>query len=69
MALVITNTCSQCDACRDECPTHAITTGKPYLIDPAKCVECVGFYDTPQCVDMCPVKGCIVPDPAHPRSA
>ncbi len=66
MALMITDACSECDACLSECPTHAITSGRPYRIDPEKCVECVGFYDSPQCVDMCPVKNCIVPDPSHP---
>lgn len=69
MALIITTSCSTCDACRDECPTQAITKGKPYLIDPGKCVECVGFFDTPQCVDMCPVKNCIIPDVANSLQA
>jgi len=66
MALMIQINCSACDACLSECPTQAITKGRPYVIDSTKCVECVGFFDTPQCVDMCPIRGCIVPDPAHP---
>lgn len=61
MALMITKLCSACDACLSECPNQAITAGKPYVIDAAKCTECVSFYDTPQCIDMCPVKGAIVP--------
>lgn len=61
MSLKITTLCSACDACLSECPNHAITAGKPYMIDPKKCTECVGFFDNPQCVDMCPVKGAIVP--------
>lgn len=60
MAMTITNLCSACDACLSECPTEAITAGTPYVIDQEKCVECVGHFDTPQCVDMCPVKGAIV---------
>lgn len=64
MALMITDICSRCDACLSECPTHAITKGKPYVIDPAKCTECKGYFDTPQCVDNCPVKNCILPRPA-----
>ncbi|MDP1997301.1 MAG: ferredoxin, partial [Gallionella sp.] len=35
-----------------------------YIIDPDKCTECVGHYDTPQCVEVCPVD-CIPKDPAH----
>jgi ferredoxin len=37
------------------------------VIDPARCTECVGHYDEPQCVVVCPVE-CIDPDPAHPES-
>jgi ferredoxin len=35
-----------------------------YVIDPALCTECIGHYDTPQCVEVCPVE-CIPKDPAH----
>ena len=35
---------------------------KIYVIDPDKCTECVGHYDTPQCVDVCPVD-CIPTNP------
>ena len=35
-----------------------------YVIDPGKCTECVGHYDEPQCVQVCPVD-CIPKDPAH----
>ena len=38
-----------------------------YEIDPSKCTECVGFFDEPQCVEVCPVD-CIIPDPAHPET-
>ncbi|RQH04883.1 YfhL family 4Fe-4S dicluster ferredoxin [Paraburkholderia dinghuensis] len=69
MALMILDICSRCDACLSECPNEAITAGRPYTIDPSRCSECVGFFDTPQCQDMCPVMGCIVPDPHHPRVA
>jgi len=37
------------------------------VIDPARCTECVGHFDEPQCVVVCPVE-CIDPDPAHPES-
>ena len=37
-----------------------------YVIDPAKCTECEGFFDSPHCVSVCPVANCCVPDPQHP---
>ncbi|RYG10582.1 MAG: YfhL family 4Fe-4S dicluster ferredoxin, partial [Burkholderiales bacterium] len=35
-----------------------------YEIDPSKCTECVGHFDEPQCVQVCPV-ACIPLNPAH----
>jgi ferredoxin len=35
-----------------------------YEIDPNLCTECVGHYETSQCVDVCPVD-CIPLDPDH----
>jgi len=65
MALMITDECINCDVCEPECPNHAIYPGEPvYIIDPHYCTECVGHYDEPQCVEVCPV-ACIPPDPAH----
>jgi len=65
MAYHITEECISCDACVSECPNDAISEGDPiYLIDPDKCTECVGFFDEPQCVAVCPVD-CCVPDPDH----
>ncbi len=65
MALIINEECIACSACVDECPNEAISEGDPiYVIDPNKCTECVGFYDEPQCVTVCPVEA-IVPDPDH----
>jgi len=37
------------------------------VIDPDKCTECVGFFDTQQCVEVCPVEA-PVPDPDHEES-
>lgn len=65
MALHIIDECIACGACVSECPNEAISEGDPiYVIDPELCTECVGFYDTSQCVEVCPVDA-IVPDPAH----
>ena len=35
-----------------------------YLIDPRRCTECVGHFDVPQCVEVCPVE-CILVDPQN----
>ena len=35
-----------------------------YVIDPAKCTECVGHFDVPQCREVCPVD-CIPVNPDH----
>ncbi len=63
MALIITDECINCDVCEPECPNEAISAGEEiYVIDPAKCTECVGHYDEPQCQRVCPVD-CIPQDP------
>ena len=65
MALKITDQCINCDVCEPECPNSAISQGVEfYVIDPARCTECVGHFDTPQCRDVCPVD-CIPLDPEH----
>jgi len=65
MALRITEACINCDVCEPACPNHAIFEGaEHYEIDPARCTECVGHFDEPQCVVVCPVD-CIPKDPAH----
>lgn len=63
MSLLITDECINCDVCEPECPNGAISQGDEiYVIDPSLCTECVGHYETSQCVDVCPVD-CIIPDP------
>lgn len=63
MALLINEECINCDVCEPECPNEAISQGEDiYVINPDLCTECVGHYDTPQCVDVCPVE-CIPKDP------
>lgn len=65
MALKITDECINCDVCEPECPNDAISAGEEiYVIDPAKCTECVGHFDEPQCRKVCPVD-CIPLDPEH----
>ena len=65
MALKITHECINCDVCEPVCPNQAISQGvEIYEIDPALCTECVGHFDVPECVKICPVN-CIPLDPAH----
>ena len=68
MSLIITDECINCDVCEPECPNEAIYQGEEiYEIDPNKCTECVGHYDEPQCVIVCPVD-CIPKDENNPES-
>lgn len=68
MALHITDECINCDVCEPECPNEAIYQGDEiYEIDPDLCTECMGHYDEPQCVQVCPVD-CIPVNPAHKES-
>ena len=65
MALMITAECINCDVCEPECPNQAIYMGEEhYDIDPHKCTECVGHFDEPQCMQVCPVS-CIPVNPLH----
>ncbi len=57
MAFKITEECVSCGACESECPNEAISEGDEfYVIDAAKCCECVGFFDEPQCAAVCPTE-------------
>ena len=62
---MITDVCINCDVCEPECPNTAIFQGEEiYEIDPQLCTECVGHFDTPQCIEVCPVD-CIPINPEH----
>ena len=68
MAYKINEECISCGACEPECPSQAITEGETiYVIDPAKCTECVGSHESSRCVEVCPVDACEL-DPAHKES-
>ena len=63
MSLFITDECINCDVCEPECPNSAITQGEEiYQINPKLCTECVGHFEAPQCVEVCPID-CIPKDP------
>ena len=68
MALKILDDCINCDMCVPECPNEAIHMGESiYQINVDNCTECVGHYDQPTCVSVCPID-CIIPDPENVES-
>ena len=50
MAYVISEDCTACGTCIDECPVEAISSGNIYKIDPDICTDCGS------CADVCPVE-------------
>ena len=68
MSLLINDECINCDVCEPECPNSAISQGDEiYEINPNLCTECVGHFDEPQCIEVCPVD-CILKDPDNEES-
>jgi ferredoxin len=68
MALMIGAECMSCGLCIEECPNDAILESIPvYIIDPELCTECVGAYDEPQCIKVCPLD-VIFPNPDYVES-
>ena len=65
MALLINDLCVNCDVCAPACPNAAISQGPTiYEIAHDRCTECIGHFDVPQCIEVCPVE-CILIDPDH----
>ncbi|GAB3386625.1 4Fe-4S dicluster domain-containing protein [Azotobacter armeniacus] len=61
MALKIVESCVNCWACVDVCPSEAISlTGRHFKISASKCTECDGDYEEKQCASICPVEGAIL---------
>ena len=50
MAYLISDDCTACGTCIDECPVEAISEGDIYKIDPDICTDCGS------CADVCPVE-------------
>ena len=67
MAYRITDDCISCGVCEPECPNNAISEGEINRIDPSRCTECAGSYESPKCASICPQEAC-VPDPDHGES-
>jgi len=64
LAYKITDECIGCGACEAECKNEAISEGETInVIDPAKCTECVGWFESALCAEVCPVDDVCVPDP------
>lgn len=60
MAMKITDMCTSCGDCEPVCPTTSISVKKGlFVIDKNTCTECEGDFDSPKCVEVCPIDGCI----------
>jgi len=68
MSMTIQDTCINCGSCEPECPNQAISAGDPtFVVTTERCTECVGAFDAPKCVEICPIEGCIVTGAAEAR--
>ena len=68
MAYKINEECISCGACEPECPNAAISEGETiYIVDPDRCTECTGSFESSKCVEICPVDACVA-DPEHEES-
>ena len=61
MSLKIVDSCVNCWACQDVCPSDAIFLAEShFMIDVKKCTECEGDYADPQCASICPIEEAIL---------
>lgn len=65
MALSIIESCVNCYACLEVCPSDAILEAQKgvsahFAIDEKMCTECDGDYAEPQCASICPIEGAIL---------
>ncbi len=66
MATMINELCTACGACEPVCPGDGIRRENGgFVIDPARCTECVGHYSRRECMAVCPIDQCCVPDPTR----
>ncbi|TNE77876.1 MAG: ferredoxin [Gammaproteobacteria bacterium] len=69
MSLEIVDSCVNCWACVDVCPSEAIYESKPHiLINAKKCTECEGDYAEPQCASICPIEEAILSASGEPMN-
>ncbi|MDF0497273.1 ferredoxin [Bradyrhizobium yuanmingense] len=65
---IISSQCTGCSACEPLCPNVAISEkAGTFVIEAKKCTECLGYFDEPQCVAVCPVENTCVVDTTLPR--
>ena len=65
---IVSSQCTSCSACEPECPNVAIyPKNGTFVINPKKCTECIGHFDQPQCVAVCPVDNTCIIDNSVPR--
>lgn len=50
MPYIISEDCTACGFCSNECPVDAISEGDIYVIDPEICIDCGA------CAELCPVE-------------
>lgn len=61
MSVTIVESCVNCFACLEVCPSEAIYEAKPhFLVDAKKCSECDGDFADPQCASICPIEEAIL---------
>ena len=59
---IVAEECISCGDCEPVCPTSSIYEDKVvFKITKETCTECEGDYDSPKCVEVCPVPDCILP--------
>ena len=62
--VIVAKNCTCCGVCEFECPNKAIKEkGGTYVIDPKKCTECEGYFDTQHCAAACPMPQTCIPAP------
>jgi ferredoxin len=59
---IVASQCTGCSICEFECPNAAISMkGGTFVINPKKCTECEGVFDSPKCSEVCPVPNTCIP--------
>jgi ferredoxin len=58
---IVPELCTSCGDCELECPTASIKPKKGvYVINAETCKKCEDEFDSPKCVELCPIDDCIL---------